>query len=88
MNRINIQEPNPTLSALIDTVNQSHQATLITIDEHRERTSGDRKQAVLVSLEEWNSLQETLYLSSIPSVKADLMEEKKRLGKIVYPWKK
>lgn len=68
MNNINIQESNPTLSALIDTVNQSHQATLITVDEN--------KQAVLVSLEEWNSLQETLYLSSILGVKVDLIEGK------------
>jgi antitoxin YefM len=76
MNRINIQEPNPILSDLIDTVNQSRQATLITVDDHQGRTSGDCKQAVLVSLEEWNSLQETLYLSSIPSVKDDLIEGK------------
>jgi antitoxin YefM len=68
MNNINLQEPNPTLSTLIDTVNQSRQAMLITIDAH--------KQAVLVSVEEWNSLQETLYLSSIPEVKADLIEGK------------
>jgi prevent-host-death family protein len=68
MDNISIKEPNPTLSALIDKVNESHQATLITVNEH--------KQAVLVSLEQWNSLQETLYLSSIPGVKADLIAGK------------
>ena len=65
MNHINLKEPNPTLANLIDQVNQGQQATLITINE--------QKQAVLVSLEEWNGLQETLYLSSIPGVKDDLI---------------
>ena len=59
---------NPTLADLIDRVNQGQQATLITINE--------QKQAVLVSLEEWNGLQETLYLSSIPGVKNDLIAGK------------
>jgi prevent-host-death family protein len=65
MNHINLKEPNPTLADLIDKVNQDQQATLITVNE--------QKQAVLVSLEEWNGLQETLYLSSIPGVKDDLI---------------
>lgn len=65
MNHINLKEPNPTLADLIDRVNQDQQATLITVNE--------QKQAVLVSLEEWNGLQETLYLSSIPGVKDDLI---------------
>ena len=68
MNHINLKEPNPTLADLIDRVNQGQQATLITINE--------QKQAVLVSLEEWNGLQETLYLSSIPEVKDDLIAGK------------
>ena len=68
MNHINLKDPNPTLVDLIDKVNQSQEATLITIDE--------QKQAILVSLEEWKGLQETLYLSSIPGVKDDLVEEK------------
>ena len=66
MNHINLKEPNPTLANLIDQVNQGQQATLITINE--------QKQAVLVSLEEWNGLQETIYLSSIPGVKDDLIK--------------
>jgi prevent-host-death family protein len=68
MNQINLKEPNPTLANLIDQVNQDQQAILIIINE--------QKQAVLVSLEEWNSLQETLYLSSIPGVKDDLITGK------------
>ncbi len=68
MNQINLQESNPTLADLIDQVNQGQQATLITVNE--------QKQAVLVSLEEWNGLQETLYLSSIPGVRDDLIAGK------------
>lgn len=68
MDNINVQESNVSIADLIDTVNRSQQATLITADAD--------KRAVLVPLEEWNSLQETLYLSSIPGVKADLIEGK------------
>ena len=68
MNHINLQKPDSTLIELIDGVNQSHQATLITVD--------NQKKAVLVPMEEWDALQETLYLSSIPGVKADLIEGK------------
>ncbi len=68
MKEINIKEDNPTLSSLIDNINQDNQATMITVDNN--------KQAVLVSVDEWNSIQETLYLISIPGVKDDLIEGK------------
>jgi prevent-host-death family protein len=68
MNNINIEESHPILTSLIDQVNTSHQATLI--------TTGDHKQAVLISLEEWKALQETLYLLSISQVKEDLIAGK------------
>lgn len=68
MNRITIKETNPTLSSLIDKVNESHQATLITVDHN--------KKAVLLSVEEWNSIQETLYLLTIPGAKNDLIKGK------------
>lgn len=41
---------------------------MITVDKN--------KKAVLISIEEWNSIQETLYLLSIPGVKEDLIEGK------------
>jgi prevent-host-death family protein len=63
-----VQEKNSTLSNLIEEVNQSQEATIITVDNN--------KQAVLISLEEWKSIQETLYLISIPTVKDDLIEGK------------
>ncbi|HEY9701821.1 MAG TPA: type II toxin-antitoxin system Phd/YefM family antitoxin [Allocoleopsis sp.] len=67
MNSITIKEKNPALSNLIDQINESHQPTLVTVDD---------KKAVLISLEEWNSIAETLYLLSIPGVKEDLMTGK------------
>jgi prevent-host-death family protein len=68
MNSVTVNEINPTLSSLIDTVNQTNQPTMVTIN--------NSKKAVLVSIEEWNSIQETLYLLSIPKVKEDLIEGK------------
>ena len=68
MDKITVKETNPTLSSLIDKVNESHQATLITV--------ANNKKAILLSVEEWDSIQETLYLLSIPGVKDDLIEGK------------
>jgi prevent-host-death family protein len=45
------------LYRLIDQVDEEHKPIVIT---------GKRKNAVLVSEEDWNSIQETLYLISIP----------------------
>ncbi len=56
MKKININENHPILSDLIDNMNDSNEATMITVD--------NQKQAVFVSVHEWNSIQETLYLLS------------------------
>ncbi|MEA5534737.1 type II toxin-antitoxin system Phd/YefM family antitoxin [Crocosphaera sp. XPORK-15E] len=69
MKQINIEENNPTLSDLINNVNESNQPTIITVNNN--------KKAVLVSVDEWNSIQETIYLLSIPGVKDDLIKGKK-----------
>lgn len=64
----------PTLSAtearsklyrLIDETTNSHQPIIIT---------GKRGNAVLVSEEDWQSLQETLYLLSIPGMRESIRE--------------
>ena len=47
------------LYRLIDEVSETH--TPITI-------TGEERSAVLVSEEDWNAIQETLYLSSIPGM--------------------
>ena len=68
MNNVTINEDNPTLTSLVEQVNNSNQATTIAIE--------NQKKAVLVSIEQWNTIQETLYLSGISGVKEDLIEGK------------
>ena len=53
---------------LIDQVAEEHEEVLITTK---------RKNAVLVSEEDWRSIQETIYLSSIPGVRESILEASK-----------
>lgn len=50
---------------LIDQVAEEHEPILIT---------AKRNNAVLISEEDWRSIEETLYLSSIPGMKESLLE--------------
>ncbi len=50
---------------LIDETAQNHEPIIIT---------GKRNNAVMVSQEDWNALQETLFLSSIPNMKESIIE--------------
>jgi prevent-host-death family protein len=50
---------------LIDETAQSHEPVLI---------SGKRRNAVLLSEEDWRSIQETLYLLSIPGMRESIVE--------------
>jgi antitoxin YefM len=52
------------LYRLIDQTNESHEPVII---------SGKRNNAVLVSEDDWKSIQETLYLSSIPGMKESII---------------
>ena len=52
------------LYRLIDQTNESHEPVII---------SGKRNNAVLVSEDDWKSIQETLYLSSIPGMKDSIL---------------
>lgn len=56
------------LYALIDQTKNSHEPIVI---------SGKRNNAVLISEEDWNSIQETLYLCSIPGMKESILEASK-----------
>lgn len=56
---ISVTEARQTLFGLIDRVNESHEPVTIL---------GKRGNAVLVSEEDWRSIQETLYLKAIPGV--------------------
>ncbi|MDP3442726.1 MAG: type II toxin-antitoxin system Phd/YefM family antitoxin [Ignavibacteria bacterium] len=52
------------LYKLIDQTNESHEPVIIT---------GKRNNAVLVSEDDWKSIQETLYLTSIPGMKESIV---------------
>jgi prevent-host-death family protein len=54
-----------TLARLIDEVVQSHKPVLIT---------SDNGNAVLLSEEDWSSIQETLYLLSVPGMRESIKE--------------
>lgn len=58
-------EARSKLYRLIDETTNSHQPVIIT---------GKRGNAVLVSEEDWQSLQETLYLLSIPGIRESIRE--------------
>ncbi len=53
------------LYRLIDQANESHEPVII---------YGKRNNAVLVSEDDWKSIQETLYLVSIPGMKESIAE--------------
>jgi len=50
---------------LIDQTSESHEPVII---------SGKRNNAVLVSEEDWDSIQETLYLTSIPGMRESIID--------------
>jgi antitoxin YefM len=56
---IPVTEARQTLFGLIDRVNESHEPITIV---------GKRGNAVLLSEDDWRSIQETLYLKSIPGI--------------------
>ena len=57
------------LPQLVDDVNYGYSPVIIVND--------DGKNAVLVSEEDWNSIQETMYLYSIPGTVENLIEARK-----------
>jgi prevent-host-death family protein len=57
------------LYRLIDQTNKSHEPVVI---------SGKRNNAVLISEEDWNSIQETLYLISIPGMRESIVNGMKK----------
>ena len=56
------------LYALIDQTKNFHEPIVI---------SGKRNNAVLISEDDWNSIQETLYLCSIPGMRESILEASK-----------
>ena len=62
---ISVSQARTNIFKLIDETNQNHTPILIT---------GKKNDAVLLSLDDWNSIQETLYLNSIPNLKESIVE--------------
>jgi antitoxin YefM len=60
---ITASEARADLYRLIDQTSESHQPILI---------SGKRSSAVLVSAEDWQAIQETLYLLSVPGMRESI----------------
>ena len=65
MTTISASEARANLYRLIDEAAASHRPLLI---------SGKRNKAVLVSEEDWNAIQETLFLLSIPGMRESIRE--------------
>jgi prevent-host-death family protein len=65
MTVLTVSEARANLYKLVDETHLTHQATLI---------KGKRHNAVLVSEEDWRSIQETLHLLSIPGMRESIRE--------------
>jgi prevent-host-death family protein len=65
MAAITASEARANLYRLIDEAASSHQPLLIT---------GKRNNAVLVSAEDWEAIQETLFLLSVPGMRESIRE--------------
>jgi len=63
MTTLTVSQARTTLYKLVDLVASSHEPIQIT---------GKRSNAVLISDEDWRSIQETLYLLSIPGMRASI----------------
>jgi len=62
-NLITASEARAGLYRLIDEVAESHQPIMI---------SGKRTNAVLLSADDWNAIQETLYLLAVPGMRESI----------------
>jgi prevent-host-death family protein len=65
MTTISATKARSSLYSLIDETGSAHKPVVIT---------GKRSNAVLVSQEDWDSIQETLYLVSIPGMRESILE--------------
>jgi len=63
MNTLDAKEAGEKLARILDEAAQAHQPVLIT---------SPRANAVLVAEEDWNAIQETLYLLSVPGMRESI----------------
>jgi antitoxin YefM len=68
MTTVTASKARANLYKLIDQAEASHEPIQIT---------GKRSNAVLISEDDWRSIQETLYLESIPGLKKSILKAKK-----------
>ena len=59
INQMNLSTARKNIYRLVDEVNETHIPVLLT---------GKNKQAVLISKDDWNAIQETLHLQSVPGM--------------------
>jgi antitoxin YefM len=48
----------------------------VSLEDYPIKITGKKKNAILISEDHWNSLQETMYLLSIPGMKESILEAK------------
>ena len=65
MTTVNVTEARANLYKLIDDASVSHEPVVIT---------GKRGNAVLVAEGDWNAINETLYLLSVPGMRVSIVE--------------
>ena len=65
MNTLTASEARSNLYRLMDQAAESHQPIVI---------SGKRNSSVLISVEDWEAIQETLYLLSIPGMRESIKQ--------------
>ena len=65
MTILNASDARANLYRLIDQTKESHEPVII---------SGKRNNAVLISEDDWKSIQETLFLTSIPGMRESIIE--------------
>ena len=65
MTTLTATQARKNIYSLVDEVNESHEAIQI---------QGKRGSAVLISEDDWRSLQETLYLSSVTGMKKSIVK--------------
>jgi len=62
---IPISQARANIFKLVEEINKEHHPIIIT---------GKSNDAVLLSLDDWNAIQETLYLTSIPNMRESIIE--------------
>ena len=65
MTTLNVTEARSTLYSLIDEAAETHQPIVI---------KGKRSNAILLSEEDWNAINETLFLLSVPGMRESIRE--------------